>query len=256
MRRIYILFGLLFFISCKKENDDEIAYKKFNTIQYACGSLTVFKANYDGDKLISLIGQGGTLRNYYFIYNSQGQLTQRDIETSTGRQKLTEYTYNGAGQLIEKKDLLPVCPSGTEYYKYIFTYDKGKLVESTGYLKNNTLADYIFSARRVYAWTGENITSVQTYDINNVPYPEPLNFTYDLTQPNPLSVFKDFWLQDLYDSPGTVFFFHSKNLLTKLVWPTFDCPVNYDFYNSYNPRLPDFIRPTCLGTLWVFTYGP
>lgn len=256
MRKLYFLFGILLFVSCKKEQGlkEEIAYRKFDTVQYACGYLITFNAHYNGDQLVSLIGQVGAVRNYHFIYNSQGQLIQRDLETGSGRQKLTEYKYNSAGQLIEKKDLLPVCPSSTEYYKYTFKYDNGKMIESTAYVKDNTSPDYTFHLRRVYGWTGENITSVRAYDIYNVPYAETLNFTYDLTKANPVKIFKDFWMQDLYDSPGTIFFFLSKNLLTKWVFPTYDCPVNYDFSNSFGESRIRSMGPACLHALWTFTY--
>lgn len=258
MRKIYFLFGVLFFISCKKDRDlkEEIAYRKFDTVQYACGYLIKFNANYNGDQLVSLVGQVGSVRNYYFIYNSQGQLIQRDLETGSGRQKLTEYKYNSAGQLIEKKDLLPVCPSGTEYYKYTFKYDNGKMIESTGYVRDNMSPDYTFHNRRVYTWTGENITSVQAYDINNVPYPDRLSLIYDLSKLNPLRTFKDFWLQDLYDSPGTIFFFLSKNLLNRWVFPSNDCNINYTYTSPYGESPIYSMGPACVGTYWVFTYKP
>jgi YD repeat-containing protein len=257
MKKIHFLFGLLFFIACKKESDTipPSIHRKFDSVQYQCGTLTIFKTVYDGEKLVSLIGQGSSLRNYYFIYNSGGQLVQRDLETSTGSQKLTEYKYNGAGQLIEKKDLLPVCGSASEYYKYTFTYTNGKLTESTAYLKDNTLPDYVFHTRRVYTWTGENITSVTAYDDNNVPYPQTLSFAYDLTKPNPFQIFKDLWLQDIYEPPSTTFFFLSKNLLTKWVFgPSIDCVANYTFDNVFNESRIKSLSLACLGQLWSFTY--
>src|SRR5687767_8532725 len=218
MRKIYFLFGILFLVACKKENEtsNQVVYKKFDTIEYLCGTPIIFKANYDNDRLISLIGQGIPSRSFYFVYNSAGHLIQRDVETSAGRQKLTEYKYDNAGRLIEKNNLFEVCPTLTEYYKYIFTYNNGKLTESIAYKKSSTLPDYIFDAKRVYSWTGDNITLVKAYDQNNVPYVDSLKLTYDLTKPNPTKIFKDIWLQDIYEPPLTTLFYLSKNLMTSI----------------------------------------
>ena len=257
MRKIYCLIGLLFFISCKKENDpkkEEIAYRKFDTIQYVCGIPVTFKANYDNDRLISLIGQTTPVRNYYFIYNSSGQLIQRDVETGSGRQKLTEYKYDSEGQLVEKKNLFEVCPSLTEYYKYTFTYTNGKLTGTTAYKKSNNLPDYIFEARRVYSWTGDNITLVKTYDQNNMPGLDSLKLSYDLTKPNPALIFKDLWLQDIYEPPLTTILLLSKNLVTSIFFTSFDCFVNYGYASIASESRVSSITPQCLGTLWSFTY--
>ena len=258
MRKIFFFFAILFVVACNKEDDDpeQIAYRKFDTIQYYCGpsGTYIYKANYDQDKLVSLIGQGGLSRNYYFLYNSSDQLIQRDLEMTTGRQKLSEYTYNNAGQLIERKDLLGACPSANEFYKYTFTYANGKLTETTAYKKSSTVPDYIFDAKRVYSWTGDNITLVKTYDQNNNPGIDSLKLSYDLSKPNPTKIFNGLWLQDIYDPPLTTIFLPSKNKMTSIFFTSFDCAVNYGFVNVSNESRVETIAAACLHTLWRFTY--
>ena len=257
MRTIYVFFAILVAVACNKGGDDPgQAYRKFDTIQYYCGpsGTYIYKANYDQDKLVSLIGQGSLSRNYYFLYNSAGQLIQRDVEIPAGRQKLSEYKYNNSGQLVERIDLLGARPSANEYYKYTFTYTNGKLSETTAYKKSSTLPDYIFDAKRVYSWTGDNITLVKTYDQNNNPGLDSLKLTYDLTKPNPTRIFNKLWFQDIYDPPLTTIFLLSKNMMTSIFFTSFDCAVNYGLVNVSNESRVESIGAACLQTLWRFTY--
>jgi len=256
MKRVSFVLAILFFVACKKETDiAEETYRKFNTVEYACGVQITFKANYDGDKLISLIGQVFSV-NYYYIYNSQGQVIQRDFENAGLRQKVTEYRYDNAGQLVEKKELAPVCFGRTSYMKYNYGYENGKLTQATSYLKDNSTGDYIFFERKVYGWTGENIRTVTLYNINNAPFPELFDISYDLTKPNPMLIFKDFWLLDLWDYPSTTHFLLSKNLMTSMRTPTGDCSVIYTYDSTFNEKRIKTLRTTCFNAdMWNFTYS-
>jgi len=258
MKKVYFLFAILFFISCKKETDNKgnQAYRKFDTVGYSCGIPIVYKTNYDGDRLVSLISEGPAFDvKYYFIYNSEGRLIQRDRETHLGRQKLTEYRYDNAGQVIEKKDLFPVCLGMQDCFKYIFAYENGKLTETTSYLKSDTISDYIFYNRQVFSWAGENIRLVTSYNIYNSPFPEAFDITYDLTKPNPMLIFKDFWLQDIYENSSTAYYLLSKNLIKTMRTPSADCVVNFTYDSTFNEKRVKSLGSTCnSNTIWNFTY--
>ena len=258
MKKVYLLIVILSFISCKKEsgNNTGQAFRKFDTVGYSCGIQIVYKANYDGDKLVSLISQGPAFNvKYYFIYNSEGRLIQRDRETHLGRKKLTEYKYDNAGQLIEKKDLFPVCLGMQDCFKYIFAYENGKLTEITSYLKSDSLSDYIFYNRQGYAWTGENIRLVTSYNVYNNPIPEAFDITYDLTKPNPMLIFKDFWLHDIYENSFTAYYLLSKNLIKSMRTPNGDCTINFTYDSTFSEKRVKSLGSTCnSNTIWNFTY--
>lgn len=258
-KHILIYATLLVAIACKKQEVDfQISYRKFDTVTYYSYASDMclqgtFKANYDGDRLISLTRSGNPDTVIHFIYNSAGQLIQRDLSSAAGREKMTEYIYNGADQLMEEKSFLRLC--NNYLYKCTYLYTGDILSGSIVYYQSLLDTGYIFQTRNKFSWLGDNISTVTGYDKNGSSN-GTFTLIYDIEKINHLRTFKDFWIQDLYERGLTLFLSLNKNRILRIEAPgTVPCRMDTEIINAFNEeRLSSMKMDGCGGELWRFTY--
>jgi hypothetical protein len=238
-------------MACKKETKIGDNYK-FETIAYQDFIINVYKATYEDDK-ISVLELQGNPRTYYFYYNSKRQLIRKEVLRIT-KEKLADYKYNGNGQLVEEKNFMTLSLFDP-IHKFTYEYSNGKRKQMNIYTWDNAISDYGYIGKYVYDWADDNVSSFSFYDRTDILV-ETYQLSYDQSKPNIfLSMFKDFYIQDLYDRKATHYHFLSKNQIVKIssVINGSRYPITYT-YNSKNQIETISDNQFFPSPLWKFTY--
>jgi hypothetical protein len=172
------------------------------------------------------------------------------MTTSAGTTTITDLAYNNKGQLIQETNYRP-C--NHIRYKYNFEYTGNNLTQMTAYISEYN-GPFGLSSRSVFEWSNGNIITSYGYNPAN-QLVATTSYVYDMTQPNLLRTFRDFWLYDMYDKLGSIRATLNQNKLVRYVdqganpcivqtWMT------YVFNEHRIERMWD-----CGAYFWVFTYA-
>lgn len=258
MKYLFLATTAILFSACQKGTDNNDPSNpttdcKLKTITYDFSpSPRVYSVTYSEDNISEL---SSSVDKTQYTYNTAGQLTKRETfnNGNVQVQYKTEFTYNTSGLLAEEKNYEFYGGSLQATSRYTFQYDGVRRTQMNHYTNGGTTYD----GKSIYAWTGDNVTSIAYYDATNT-LECTNNFAYDLTKENSFfTKFKTFYLQDLYDDDIEEYFLSKNQLITE----SSQCPTletdNWAYtYNSQGLTKTVTITESGIPpiTMWAFTY--